>query len=739
MPHWLATTRTVQNEGVVSRFDPVYWTVDFPRPMMAAVTATAPDALRVDAVFYRTDDLAGLIWHAEDGYDHPLLRYATARDFRSCRLSFRWRSWGVTALDAVNGPTLTIEGRDASGNPRTWYVRLWNYATGDPEDALVSLDFAALDGGFVLPDEADPVWAGDVDRMFVSLTAPGYTGASGDLSAPAEGWAEMSAIVCEGAGSVLAIGDVVVPEHGLSIATGYDDCYNLTPARVLRNALRLGYRGAINHYVGMSHFFRLDGGLASGGINVAADAWHRDFARGAKALGYELIWSLSYELLDRHCPEDWKQRAADGSPAQTGYTPPSALLSPAHGGAMSYLQGIAAAFMVIADSAGLVKRFQVGEPWWWIDGDGRPCIYDAAAVAAFAPVAMPIVRGSLSAGQKATLDAAGASLAASTAALVAASGCDVSHLLAYLPGALDPRAPEVRRMNLPLGWAAPAFDVLQLEDYEWVTGGATRLSASARAEASARLGYGQADQHYLSGFAAASGDWARIVAAAEGSGAARTFIWALPQVMRDGLVYFMTAEDEMQAFDDVLFPLALGREAEVSPGFSTAIATSAGGYEARTASWAEARTSYDVGPGVRSESDIADLLGFFRSRMGPARGFRLRDPFDSAGVDEALGVGDGVTTRFALVRHYGDNARRITRPVAGSVSVKVAGVATAGFSVAEGGWVEFDTAPATGAAISASFTFDVAVRFAEDRLSVSLATFLAGTAPSVPLVEVREA
>ena len=33
---------------------------------------------------------------------------------------------------------------------------------------------------------------------------------------------------------------------------------------------------------------------------------------------------------------------------------------------------------------------------------------------------------------------------------------------------------EVKRANVPLGWAAPAFDVLQLEDYDWVTGGRER-------------------------------------------------------------------------------------------------------------------------------------------------------------------------------------------------------------------------------------------------------------------------
>ena len=118
MGYWLASERTVQAAGVISRFDPRFWTVNFPRPMMAAVTTIAADALRVDAVFYKRDDLAGLIWDAEDRVDHPLLRYETARDFRDCRLSFRWRSGGVRALDAIDGPTLTIEGRDAAGVAR---------------------------------------------------------------------------------------------------------------------------------------------------------------------------------------------------------------------------------------------------------------------------------------------------------------------------------------------------------------------------------------------------------------------------------------------------------------------------------------------------------------------------------------------------------------------------------------------------------------------------------------------
>lgn len=752
MGWWLADQRRDQVAGVISRFDPVYWTVDFPRPMMASVVTTAPDVLRVDLVFQRRGDLAGLIWEAADRWDHPLLAYATDRDFRGCRLRFRWRSSGVVPLDAVNGPVLTIEGRDESGAVRSWYVRLWNYAQGSPEDAVVAIDFAQLDGGFLLPGEADPVWAGDIDRMFVSLVPPGY--AAGDatpLGTGAEAWVELTDIACEGPGAVLAIGDVVVPEHGLSIATGYDDAYNQTPARLLRTMLQLGYRGDILHYVGMSHYMRLEplgGGfyvsLAGGVLNRACTAWHADFAARAKALGYGVIWSLSYELLDQHVWGDWKQRAADGSPALTGWSPPSTLLSPAHAGAMAYLRAVALAFVAIAQGAGLAVQFQVGEPWWWVMADGRLCIHDAAAQAALGNPAPQNARGVV---DTKVLDAAGALLATSTLALrdavKAAAPAARVLLLAYLPTVLDPAMPELKRANLPIGWAAPAFDVLQLEDYDWAAAGNAAASDKAVAATTARLGYPVAQQHYLAGFVLRSADKAQWQAIAEaaargrGRGVAATYVWALPQVARDGFTHF-DQEAEMNPFDDVLFPIALGREAEVAPELSTAIVTSAGGAERRNAAWAEARTHYDVGPGVRSEADIAALLGFFRARMGPARGFRLRDPFDFNAKDEGIGTGDGTNARFQLVKRYGDSVRRITRPVTGTVSLKLNGATTSAFSLGEGGVVTLDVPPAAGVRVTASFVFDVPVRFAEDQLRVSRATFLAGAAASVPLVEIRE-
>lgn len=761
MGHWLAPAGAAMQVGFVKRFDPRLWTVNFPRPMMASVVTTGPDALRVDCVFYKANDLAGLIWEAQDRFDHPLLAYETDRDFRGCRLAFRWRSGGIRALDAVDGPTLTIEGRDSGGAARSWYVRLWNFAEGSPEDARIELDFAALAGGW---EGDDPVWTGDVDRMFVSMVAPGYADEEAPLAAPAEGWAELSGIACEGAGSVLGQGDTLVPGHGLRIATGYDDLYHLAPARVLRNCLQLGYRGAINHYVGMSHYFRLEalgGGfyvsLAGGVLNGPCAAWHRDFCERAEVLGYEPILSLSYELLDQHCWGDWKQRAEDGSPALTGWSPPSALLSPAHSGAMNYLRLVAQAFAGIAAAAGLKVRFQVGEPWWWVMPDGRICLYDSAAVASFAPVSIADVRGALSEAQRATLDSAGAVLADSTSALTAAvrSVAEDSEtlLLVYLPSVLA--APDLRLANLPLDWASPAFDRLQLEDYEWVTAGDEGASERAVAAAQGRLGYPPGGQHYFAGFVLAAEDeaqWHRIAAAvgaARRRGTGEVFAWALPQVLRDGFTWFDSGEGGMEAFEDVRFPVALGREASVEPAFSTAIVTGAGGAEQRNSDWADARLRFDAGPGVRGEADLHALIAFFRARRGAGQAFRFEDPFDNSSngmtgtpgaADQRLGAGDGVRTQFALVKHYGGQERRITRPLAGSVRVSVGGVErVSGWTLAPLGLIRFDAPPAAGAEVEAGYRFDVPVRFAEDRLAVGRATFEAGEIPSVPLIEVREA
>lgn len=765
MPIWFTRPGAPVEKGWVKRFAAHHWTVDFPRGAMAStVTRSDERGMTVEAQFLRKGDLIGLIYESEDRFSHRARMRETNRDYSHCKLKFRWKSTGLIPLNAVDGPTMTIEGRDEAGQPKSWFVRLWNYADGSPTDAVVTLDFDHLDGGYLLPAEADPVWPKDIDRIFFSLVPPAYVAGSSDLLGVAtSARLEVSELDCDGSGSVIAVGDAWAPEHGFNACTAYDDMYNLAPDRVVAAVEAAGFRGTINHYVGMSHYPAIgpDGLIdPAQTLCVAAREWHRDFARAAKARGFDVIWSLSYELLDMFCPAAWKQRAHDGAAAATGYDPPSTLLSPANTDAMGYLGRIAAELVGISTDVGLAPLFQIGEPWWWVRNDGAICCYDDSARTALGgnPVTIADVRANLSTAQKALLDQAGSILAASTASIFAAAKAAVpatkTHLLAYLPSLLDPSAPEVRRANLPLGWAKPHADVLQLEDYEWVTSGRRSLRQAAYQTVEQRLGYAAAEQHYFSGFVATAAEheqWRDIIdaaLAAKARGVGQCFVWAMPQWLRDGVVLW-GEEGDVQPFEEVNFPIAIGAEASVVAGFSTNVVTSASGHESRNANWSQARMRFDAGPGVRGEAELGDLIRFYRARRGPAVAFRFRDPFDHSSngmtaapgaADQPLGVGDGIRTSFALIKQYGGGeGRRITRPVAGSVRISVNGAEqVSGWSLGPLGLVQFDEPPAADAIIAAGYLFDVPVRFADDRLEINRATFLAGEAPSVPLVEVRE-
>ena len=779
--YWLAQTGDVLTRATIHRFDPRFWTMNFPRPMMAAVTTTAFDALTVDLVFYDYDDLAGLIWESEDHYNHPLLSYETRRDYRGLVLSFRWMSSTVKPLDQPSGPTLTIEGRDALGAAKTWYVRLWNYASGTPTDAVITLDFDALDGGYTLPGDADPVYAGDIDRMLISMVPPDYDGTTaGPLAAPVEASVEISEIALTGGPVTLSIGNTYVRPHRLGAANGYDDTYNVTPARIVRNLIQLGYRGRLVHYLGMSHFFRLAWNAGEGrfivdpsaALNVASEAWHADFFACAVAAGFDVVLSLSFELLNDHAPVAWRQLAYDGTPALTGWEPPSTLIAPNNGTAISYLRDVFLALATLLASAGGSITCQIGEPWWWynaVDGD-KPCFYDAITTALYTSetgLSVPTMHESIyetpDADQQAYLTWLGEKLGLAVQSLrddiKSAQPSAAVALLFYTPQILNDAAPMVETVNAPAAYfAAPAFDHLELEDYDFVVAGDWRGHDRSFDFVEVTLGYAPEDLVYFSGFNLLPETiylWANVDRAADDArarGVADVVIWAYPQILRDGYVRFYSEEEDVSGFHEVQFPTAIGFGSMGGPQFSTAIVEFASGYEQRNVNWSEARARYNLGSGVKTEDDLAAIAAFFRARRGRAYGFRFKDFADFksctpsetvTALDQIIGTGDGATTEFPLLKTYesgGESTERtIAKPVDGTVVIALDGVeATGGWSVdTTTGVVTFDDPPADGVAITAGYEFDVPVRFADDALSVSVETFGAGATLDIPVLEIR--
>ncbi len=210
------------------------------------------------------------------------------------------------------------------------------------------------------------------------------------------------------------------------------------------------------------------------------------------------------------------------------------------------------------------------------------------------------------------------------------------------------------------------------------------------------------------------------------------------------------------AFHEVRFPVNIALGATGGPERRTEIVALGSGHEERNTRWAASRRRYNAGYGVRSLDEIHEVIAFFEARRGRLHGFRWKDHADWKScppsatpdpLDQALGVGDGATATFALVKRYASGGvselRAIAKPVAGSVRVAVDGD-----EQAEGTDVAVDTAagtvtfqpgrePANGAVVTAGFAFDVPVRFDTDHLAINLAAFSAGDIPDIPIVEIR--
>ncbi|ETD91793.1 phage distal tail protein, Rcc01695 family [Rhodobacter capsulatus] len=208
------------------------------------------------------------------------------------------------------------------------------------------------------------------------------------------------------------------------------------------------------------------------------------------------------------------------------------------------------------------------------------------------------------------------------------------------------------------------------------------------------------------------------------------------------------------AFHEVRFPANLSFGSVGGPERRTEIVTLSSGFEERNSPWAHSRRHYDAGVGLRSLDDVERLIAFFEARGGQLHGFRWKDWADykscpaSRAVtheDQLIGMGDGVTTAFQLVKTYASGGqsylRPIVKPVEGTVKLGIAGdhqAEAVNFAVDHAtGIVSFNEPPPQGARVTAGFEFDVPVRFDTDRIAVSVQSFQAGDLPQVPVVEVR--
>lgn len=207
-------------------------------------------------------------------------------------------------------------------------------------------------------------------------------------------------------------------------------------------------------------------------------------------------------------------------------------------------------------------------------------------------------------------------------------------------------------------------------------------------------------------------------------------------------------------FHDVQFPTRISYGSRGGPGFNTNIIETDSGAEQRIQRWDQPRHMYDVAWGVKSLADLIEVRNFYIARNGCAYAFRYNDPLDhnsASGVgsysntDQVIGVGDGSTTEFQLVKKYVQGPGTVTRTITKPITVVIAfnGInQTSGWLFDNStGIVTFSSAPSIGVLITAGFDFDVPVRFGKEidqQLTQSIDGFDSGEIQSIPLVEVMD-
>ena len=178
-------------------------------------------------------------------------------------------------------------------------------------------------------------------------------------------------------------------------------------------------------------------------------------------------------------------------------------------------------------------------------------------------------------------------------------------------------------------------------------------------------------------------------------------------------------------FHDVRLPQCITIFAVGSSEFSTSLASSMSGRELRNSDNDEPKRRYCLKNCMLSIGQFESFYSFFKARAGRCFSFRMRDHLDYKVEKQVIATGDGSRKEFQLQKIYNDlispYIRTITKPIASTVKLwKRQDEPIEPESIdANTGKVSLTHSLANDEPLSASFEFDVVVRFVNDDFQYS--------------------
>lgn len=172
-------------------------------------------------------------------------------------------------------------------------------------------------------------------------------------------------------------------------------------------------------------------------------------------------------------------------------------------------------------------------------------------------------------------------------------------------------------------------------------------------------------------------------------------------------------------YHNILLPDFISVHLTGGPVFSTQTASTISGREIRIYDRQYSIQKYRLVGCKLSHDEFARFNSFFRSRMGCAYAFRIKDHADFTIENQIIALADGVSSEFEIYKHYHDDCCSYKRKI---VAVREETI-KANFDIAkfdiENGVVTTKEILNEGVELALSAEFDVWVRFSSDEFRYS--------------------
>lgn len=196
------------------------------------------------------------------------------------------------------------------------------------------------------------------------------------------------------------------------------------------------------------------------------------------------------------------------------------------------------------------------------------------------------------------------------------------------------------------------------------------------------------------------------------------------------------------SFLEIRFPESIAFNSSSILEFNTTIIKSKNGYEQRNINWNTNKMKFNIINGIKTKAELDEVITFFRNVRGAGYGFKFKDWTDYQVDNQYLGLGDGVTKEFQLIKSYrvSDNIvyyRKITKPVISTVRVFINDIESKDFNIdLTTGLITLNTVPEIDSTIKANFEFDVPVRFENDIMEITMNSINSGNIKDITLIEI---